>query len=234
MHHWVKSQNVIAYFKRELSQKILEVYAFAGNQRPFPIHPIDLLSFNRGPVPTPRREEFLARKGQIFMLAGNSHPDRLQLHGELQKVRNSASNSIGVAQRVLAAGYETDLLEQVHFAARYPLEVVIGMQGCFKVSIALGGAGVKTFRTSEVVNAIPVINDVGMIYAVQWNDSNAIMLPCENGRLKLGESILKIQDMLDSPNILWEIMKNSYEAAKELEPNHYVEKYINSKITPVL
>lgn len=222
--NWIAHQKVIAYFKREMTKGCISNF--------FPIYPIDLLSFNRGRVPTPRREEFLSRKGGVFFLYGNSHPDRLALHGALQTVRNSASNSIGVAQRVMASGYETDLLEQVHFAARYPLSTVIEAQGQFKLSIALGGCGNKSFRTSEVLNAVPVINDVGMIYSVQWTNENALMLPTRNGRLDI-ELAVKIIGNLDSEDA-WIKMQGAYQSALELEPANYVNHHINRHILATL
>ncbi len=229
LDQWVIAQNPIAYFKREFSATLQK------RHMPFPVYPIDLLSFTAVPLPPTRREDFLKRKGGIFFNYGNSHPDRLLLHGALQSVRNSASNSLGVAQQVLAKGYETDLLEQVHFSVRYPLAMVLDVQGMFKVSVALGGNGAKTFRHSEAcIGAVPVVADIGMKYAVEFNDENAIMLPTVNGRIDPQQACTIIGTSLMDVDKLWQKMLPARDNALRLEPNFYFDTFVNPHIKSAL
>jgi hypothetical protein len=209
LHEFLGDLNIAAYFLREFSN------LFQWTVTGYPILPIELLSPNLPPPPTPNKDEYMSRSG-AFHWYGISHPDRMELHSALN-----------------ASGLPVNALE-IHHTERKPLMDVMSAQSRHMASVCLSGAGHKVFRLTESSwNSVPIIDDVGMEYRVQPNDSNAIMLETENGRVKIPEAIHKIQTCLDDKEGMWERMKLAHENAKRLQIDNYMSE-INKEIESYL
>lgn len=224
LHEWLSKQRIVAYFKRELTPQIRSLNA------PFPVYPVDLLaqyftphSFNK--------DHWMARLGGLFHLYGHSHQDRKILHGALQAKWNYTVNSLGKMSDFISRSHKFHLLEQIEWFSRYPMDYVLASQSGCQLAVALPGFGVKAFRNSECCQVgVPVVADLGMEYAVQWSNDNAVMLPTEDGRIKVDESVAILENALLDQEGMYSRFEQATHAARHLHPDYFVENFINQKI----
>lgn len=229
LDEWLSRQRIVAYGKREFSARIQRMEA--EGKFPFPIFPLEIFFNNLPSPPTPDKGEFLARLGAIYHVYGNSHPDRKRLAGAIQEQHERVVNSIGRIQALVNHRLPFSVVEQVEAIDRYSVQDVIHHQGFCQLSVNFPGAGVKAFRLAEAYhNAIPVMMDLGMKYAIQPTNENAVMLPCENGRLKVQESMEIITQAFRDHEGLWSRMREAHGVALQFSFDHYPEVYINRHI----
>lgn len=217
--NFINNLPVSIVYKRELSKRCWDIAEFElkselriNNAR---LLPIELLSPNLPQSPEPDKDEYMAREPGAFSLCGMSHPDRRVMH----EVLSFANNGSGRHH-----------VEEVDHTQRRHLMDVMALQGHYMASLNLGGAGEKCFRGAEACwNSVPIMADVGMQYRVKWDDSNAIVLPTNNGRILLEESLNKIQACLDDKEGMWERMLNAHENAKRMNIDNYMAE-INQDI----
>lgn len=228
---WVAGQRVVAYFKREFSN---ELYNQIRPSRPkFPVYPVDLLSISTpGHIVPLTYDGWCKRGGGVFHLYGHSHQDRKDLHGVLQSRFEFVANHLGNIDPHITHGLRVNLLEQVNHINRYHIDKIFEHQGKFMFSVALPGFGVKCFRNCEAcVNSIPVVSDLGMRWAVPWTNENAIMLPTENGRVKMKEAGDILWNAVnEGPAAHWKRAEQANDAARRLVTKYYVDTYINANI----
>lgn len=170
------------------------------------VFPIDLISYN---LPPPREyieDSFHSRERGVFHWYGQSHPDRELLHNALK-----------------ASTIPNDAKHIFH-TKRRPLATVMSHQAKYKASVALGGAGIKTWRHHESThNSVPIIAELGVHFQFPFTDDNAILLPTENGRINPEQSIQIIQESLANDDLMWHKMKGAMENAK----NYQIDNYMN-------
>lgn len=213
LHSWLENQNIIAYFKRELTPEISQL------NPPFPVFPLDLISQNRPNYEIQSKEQWLQRPADIMHVFGYSHEDRLVLEEEL--------NSCGDRLKVTT--------ENVPHFKRHPLKKVLDGQQNHFFSTALPGCGHKTFRHSESCSgSIPVVMDVGMRFAVPWTHKNAVLLPTIDGRLIHEYAVANIEDELKDMDALYEKYLNAQSAANELNELNYTDMHINRHLKELL
>lgn len=221
LDNWLAGQKVIAYFKRELTPTI---------KAPCPVYPIDLLSDQHVSF-TPTLAQWMNRLGGVFHLYGYSHPDRKRLHAALQEKWECTINHLGAMSACFTHQQPFHMLEQVDYRNRYPMSYVLASQSGCQLSVALPGYGVKTFRHSESAqNCVPVIADLGVTFAVPWTNENAVLLPTENGRLKIQESVAVLEAALADREALFQKLAPAIDAARQLEDGYFVERFINRHI----
>jgi len=216
LHSWAQENPARLYFKRELSVS-LKKYSWSSKCIGVNLHPVDLISRNRPLFEPQTKDEWMKHKPGVHFVYGNSHPDRMLLHGEL----------IG---RNFPA-----YCENVHHTNRRPLMQIILEQMEYMLSVSLSGAGFKCFRSSEsCVGCIPVMADLPVVYSVPFTKENVVLLPTENGRIKIPECVDVIEQALSDPEALYPVYLAAQESARLLEQDTYMREIINPKIKEVL
>lgn len=233
LDEFLKTQKIALCFKREYSQKAQELVA--SGRVHYPVAPIEIFFDNLPPVPPLDREEYMNRVGLIWHLFGNSHPDRKRLAGAMMERFERICTSIPKQADLVNHKLPFHHVEQVEHLSRYAMHEVLHHQGKCLLSVNLAGFGVKSFRLREAYhNCVPIMADIGMKYAIQPNDDNAVMLPTKDGRILLEESIAKLESVLRDRENLWHRMQNAHTVAEMLCPDRYVREQVNAKIQEVL
>lgn len=213
---WLLGQNIVAYFKRELSPEVSQLTS------PYPVYPIDLISKNRpmfGPV---KKDEYVSRKQDLMHVWGHSHEDRV----EFNEVWKTGSNG---------TDFVKNWCENIPHYNRLPLGSLLGRQSFFLLSTALPGCGHKTFRHSEsCVNCVPVISDCGMKFSVPWGDHNAVLLPTVDGRINPQQSVEIIRNALLDKDALWSKYQAAQVSALLLDQDTYMKAHVNPLIKSAL
>lgn len=232
LDEFLKQQNIILYFKREFSQALQERLECRS---PFPVEPIDIFFDNLPPIEPISKDEYMSRHGLIFHLFGNSHPDRKILAGEMMKRFERICTSLGKMVDLMNASLPFHLVEQIEHLSRYDVGNVLHWQSKCLMSVNFPGFGIKAFRLREAYhNTVPIMADLGMKYAIQPSDDNAVMLPTENGRIKVEESFEKLESVIRDRENLWHRFQNAHNVAHALRPDNYIRDQINEKILRVL
>lgn len=217
-------ERVIIYFKRELSKTISEM-GFS-----YPIYPVEIFFDNLPAIPELNKDEYMYRLGGVFHLFGNSHPDRKNLGGEMMKRWERICTSLPKMVDLENARLPYHLVEQIEHLSRYDIGNILHWQSKCLASVNCAGFGVKTFRMREACfNAVPIIPDYGIQYSTPWSDKNAIILPTEDGRIQLSESIDKLEIVMRDRESLWSRMQAAHHMAHAYSPDNYMAS-INHKI----
>lgn len=233
LDEFLKQQNIICYFKREFSSAISEMID-RGEIR-FPVHPIEIFFDNIPDIEPIIREQYMSRLGGVFHLFGNSHPDRKALAGEMMKRWERICTSLPKMVDLVNASLPFHLVEQIEHLSRYSMNDILHWQSKCLLSVNFPGYGQKAFRLREAYhNAVPIFADIGMKYAIQPSNDNAVMLPTENGRIKVDESIAILEEAMRDRENLWHRFQNAHNVAHALQPDSYVRDQINAKILQYL
>ena len=233
LDEWLKQQKVAIYFKREFSQNIQAM--IESSEVRFPVEPIEIFFDNLPVTPPADKEDYINRVGLIFHLFGNSHPDRKNLAGEMMKKFERICTGIPKMTDLINHRLPFHHVEQVEHLSRYSVGEVLHAQGKCLLSVNLSGFGCKAFRLREAYhNAVPIMADIGMRYSVQPNNDNAVMLPTQDGRLKIDESIAILEEALRDRENLWHRFQNAHTVSEMLAPDRYCEEQINRKIRKIL
>jgi len=222
LDEWLSGQPVVAYFKRELSA------ALQATVSPFPIYPCDLLAQDAA-IEHLTKEQWMSRTGGLFHLYGFSHMDRKRFHAAWQIAEASTVNALDAVERPdrPACHY----LEQREHWSRYDIPRVLAAQRGFALSMALPGAGIKTFRDGEACNGtVPVFSDVGMLRAMPWTEENAILLPTENGEIKIVEALTILRRALEDREALFPKAVAATGQCFRYQATDYVGEHINRRI----
>lgn len=229
LDEFLKQNQILCYFKREYSQNIQRL--IDDGEVYFPVYPIEIFFDNLPPIPHLNRDEYLSRLGGVFHLFGNSHPDRKSLAGEMMKRWERICTSLGKMVDLENARLPYHLVEQVEHLSRYEIGNVLHWQGKCLASMCCAGFGVKSFRMREsCFNSVPIIPNYGIKYSISWSDENAIILPTENGRIKLDESLAKLEVAMRDRADLWSRMQAAHNMAHAYSPDNYVRDQVTDKI----
>lgn len=127
------------------------------------------------------KEQFDRRFLRGFFFWGRSSESRVQLHGDIWKAASkrgySVCDNIYFFEEFLKHedGHKWVSLWSPHYC-RIPIEKILSINGMAKVSIAMFGAGIKTFRACESsFNSVMAMPEDKMAWAYPWiNDVNCI------------------------------------------------------------
>lgn len=200
--------------------------------------PIDYLCY--GFIPPPQsKAQFDARPLQILNYWGRSSEHRMCLHGSFfEFARDAAFGGYEVVTQfdhirpALQHLKGASLVASIHtpWYARTPMDLVFSYQEMAKVSIAMPGDGVKTFRDAEApVNAVMAKPADNLARAYPWSDSNSIVMP------PVGEPVPAF-DVWQNSNRddLYEVYVNGVQNACRYTPNHYIKNHITPKLEAIL
>lgn len=171
---------------------------------------------------------FNARPIDAFYFWGRSHEARLRLHANIWMAASqsgfSVCDNINYFEKFLEQedGRKWVSLWMPHYG-RIDIREIIGRQGLSKTSIAMPGAGIKTFRHCE-----SSINSV----MVKWKDDLAWTYSWEHNinciETSEGKEIEDIQAAIQNP-FLYEIYRNGIETCSKYQVNNYT-KYLSDII----
>ena len=173
------------------------------NAYPDYIYPVDYPCWFQ-PQPIQSKEEFDSRPLSVFFFWGRSHEARLILHINIWKAASqfgfSVCDNIYHLERFIAEekSEKWATMWQPHYA-RVDISEILKINGVAKISVAMPGAGRKTFRgTGESpFNSIVLMHDDGMKYTYDWVDSvNCIKFK------DFGDEIKTLREALNNPNQL--------------------------------
>lgn len=229
LDEYLKQQKIICCFKREFSQACQDL--IDNGKVHYPVCPVEIFFDNIPPIEPISKDEYMSRVGLIFHLFGNSHPDRKVLAGAIMAHFERICTSLGKMADLINARLPFHLVEQIECISRYDIGTVLHHQSKCLLSVNLSGFGQKNFRNREAChNAVPIIADIGMRYAIQPDNSNAVMLPTQDGRLNIPASIAILEEVLRDRENLWERFQNAHNVAHALHPDNYVRDQINNRI----
>ncbi len=199
------------------------------------IQPIDYLCYGFIPPPQ-RKEQFDARPLDVFYFWGRSSEFRMFMHGDFFSYARAGKyevvtqfDHIRPALQNLKA---SRLVVSIHtpWYARTPMEHVIGYQELAKVSLAMPGDGVKTFRDAEAsMTAIMAKPHDNIARAYPWTPGNSIVLsPVEcMSASELVRCMMNIGDLYD-------IYVAGIRNACNYTPGHYIKNHIMPKLEAIL
>lgn len=174
------------------------------------------------------KDQFNARPIDSFFFWGRSHESRLRLHANIWLAASnkgfSVCDNINFFDKFVM---EEDARKWVsmwmpHYG-RTDIKEILGRQQFSKTSIALPGAGVKTFRHCESsLNSVMVKWADELAWSFPWDETNCILTSEWN-------EISDIEIALNNPN-LYDIYRTGIDNCQRyLLPNYiqYLEKIIN-------
>lgn len=222
---WVANNPPKIYFKRELLKKDIQPN----------VHPIDYPCWLNELPPIQTKEEFNARPINLFWFWGRSHEDRLRLHSDIWMYGANKGaaicDNLFYLQKFLEEEKNPNRIITVNIPHyhRMPIEAILSVNGISKISAALPGAGVKTFRgTGESpVNSIVLMKKDGMAYSYEWkNNYNCLMFD------EFGSELDVMEQGLANP-YLYEIYCKGVENCKNYLIKNYTTNYIEKIINAV-
>lgn len=218
--NWVKQNPPKVLLKRELLKKDVSDT----------VKPIDYPCYYASrEVQT--EEQFNGRPVDSFFYWGRSHEARLRLHSNIWKAASergfSVCDNLNFFDKFVMEEQSRKWVSlwMPHYG-RIDLKEILGRQVLSKTSIALPGAGVKTFRHCESsVNSVMVKWADEFAWTFDWNETNCILT-------SEGNEIDDIENAVNNPN-LYDLYRTGIDnCQKYLLPNYlqYIEKTIAEKI----
>lgn len=191
--------------------------------------PIDYPCWFQVP-PTDSKEKYLGREITGMFFWGRSHEARLQLHAEIW--RQASTRGYSVCDNLYY--FEKFFMEEkgekwvslwIPHYGRVDITNILSINELSLTSIALPGAGVKTFRHVESsFNSSMVKYKDELAWAYPWvGGENCI--ECEEGK-----EVAAVYDAIENENQLYEIYRNGVENCSRYEVRRYVAEYILPKI----
>lgn len=219
LERFIRGHPPTVYFKRELlkrdvSSTILPI-EYPCHQ---PIPPIDT------------KEQFNRRVLEVFNGWGLSHEDRKRVHGEIWLKAGKYGYVVGDnIDNILPFVKEEKtphrwLTVNIPHYARFSMDLIMEINRLAKISISLGGAGVKCFRhTESPVNSLMYMWENDIAWTYPWiNNENCI-------KSEQGKEIETIIGALENPN-LYEIYCAGVENCRKYELQSYIKNYIEPAI----
>lgn len=170
------------------------------------------------------KKAFDGRPIDAFFFWGRSHEARLRLHSNIWKAASekgfSILDNLNFFEKFVMEeeGKKWVTLNIPHYG-RIDVRELIGRQALSKTSIAMPGAGVKTFRHCESpINSVMVKWKDDLAWAYEWDETNCILT-------SEGNEIEDIQAALNNPD-LYEIYRAGVANCQKYQVNSYVNNYI--------
>lgn len=171
--------------------------------------------------------QFDCRPLSSFFFWGRSHEARLKLHSNIWKAASdigfSVCDNLSFFDRFVSEenGEKWASFWMPHYG-RIELLEILAKQQLSKTSIAMPGAGVKTFRHCEAsLNSIMVKWKDDLAWAFQWDETNCILT-------SEGNEIEDVRKALQNPN-LYQIYLKGMKNCQNYQIDNYV-KHIESII----
>jgi hypothetical protein len=225
---WVNENPPKVYFKRELLN--------VDNSPSFlNVVPIDYPCWLQQLPPIVSKEEFNKRPLDLFWFWGRSHEERLKLHGEIWMYASEKGYSVCDNLTYLPhflqheSGKKMVTVNIPHYC-RIPIEAILGVNGLSKISVALPGAGRKTFRgTGESpVNSVVLMMEDNLAYSYPFeHKKNCLKFE------EFGQELDVMEDALNNPN-LYDIYVNGVKNCENYLIENYTKNYIERIINESL
>lgn len=216
---WIADRPPDLIFKRELFEK----------HRTEKLIPIEFLcTVPKGLTAT--REQFEARRFEVFYAWGLSNPMRQQLHGDI--FLGAHDNGYNIVDSFDSAEHlEKRNWMSCYFPwhSRVPLAEILKWQGESKISVSLHGAGRKSFRDAEsCINAVMARPADGLAFSYPWTDENSV--PLEVGFVYQDGFVY--EDLCEA--VKFPDLYERYLAGLENCDNYRTRNYIANYIMPML
>lgn len=219
---FVKSNPPALYFKRELLKRDVSDA----------IKPIEYPSLVQE-IPIQIKEAFNARPICGAYYFGRSHELRLKIHSDIWagaiKYGYSVCDNIYYFNGFMENEYGKKYVSMhIPHYSRHPIENILAINGLSKIGIAPHGAGIKTFRTSEVpVNAAMLMWEDELAWSQEWTHGINCL------RCKPGEEVGVIEKWLNDDS-LYSIYINGVETCRRYNANRYISEYIEPAIKKIV
>lgn len=224
---WVKFDNFVKqnppklFFKRELLQKdVSEI-----------IRPIDYTT-DIPPLPAQSESQFNSRPISACYYFGRSHEGRLLIHSDIWKGATkygySVNDNIYYFNDFMhhERGKKYVSMNIPHYS-RHPISEILKINGCSKIGIVPHGAGIKTFRASEVsVNSVMLMWDDNLAWAHDWVHG-VNCLKCNQG-----EEVETIEKWANDKN-LYSIYLEGVKTWNKYRTTNYIKNYIEPILNEV-
>lgn len=224
--NWVKENPPKVMFKRELlkadvSDKVV---------------PIDYPAVLE-PIPIQSEEDFNSRPVSAAYYFGRSHEGRLLLHSDIWKgavkygysVCDNPYQMVGNPSEGLGNFLQNEsgkkyISMHLPYWFRLPMNFILQLTGTAKIGIAPHGAGIKTFRASEVsCNSVMLLWEGDMEWSYPWvHGVNCL-------RCKQGEEVETIEKWVQDPR-LYSIYCEGVKNWENYRVDNYIQNYILPKI----
>lgn len=213
---WVGANPPKVYFKRELLNR-----DFNGN-----VYPVDYPCwFPAEPVNS--KEEFNSRPLECFFFWGRSHEERLRLHGDIWV--NASRKGYTVCDNIIyfnafmqneSNPHKWVTLNIPHYC-RTEMANIFAINRLSKISVAMPGAGRKTFRHSESpLNSVMLMMEDNFAYSYPWvKNKNCLTFEM------FGDEISEIEAALANP-YLYDIYLAGVENCNNYRIQNYTADYI--------
>lgn len=227
---FVRDHPPLIQFKREL---------FLRDASPS-LMPCDYLVTH--PVPAVQSKvKFEARPLDVFFAWGYSHPSRPKLHGDI--FHGMAANGIEVISEW--SQNPPDLKKRWWMSvyspwyARTPIQEVLRVQQTARISVAMPGAGRKTFRHAEsCLGCVMAAPEDGMAWSYPWESmKNCVKMPWGGGWFdSLNEFTVNPLgiDLYSHIADLYDIYRGGMENAARYQSETWVQNYLLPSIQRLL
>lgn len=217
-HEWIYGKPLIGFI-RELD---IPTSKLAGH------YPIDYPATVQS-IPIQSEEEFNSRPLSACYYFGRSHEGRLKLHSDIWKGASqygySVCDNIYYFSGFMAneSGKKYVSMHIPHYQ-RHQIGEVLTINGMAKIGIVPHGAGIKTFRATEVsANAVPLLWEDNLAWSYEWvHGVNCL-------RCMPGKEVETIEEWANAP-ALYQIYKNAVETCDK----YRVQNYLNNYIHPII
>lgn len=216
--NWVKENPFKILFKRELLKKDVSDT----------VKPIEYTTCIE-PIPIQSEVEFNSRPITAAYYFGRSHEGRLRLHSDIWRGATEIGYSVcdniyyfnGFMQNEIGRKYVS--MHIPHYQ-RHPINELMIINGMSKIGIAPFGAGIKTFRHSEVsCNSVMITWENDLAWSYDWvHGVNCI-------KCKEGQEISTIEFFNDYPELY-----NIYLEGVKTWDKYRVSNYINNYLIPLI
>lgn len=206
---WIVDRPPDLIFQRELFEK----------NRTERLIPIEFLcTVPKGLTAT--REQFDARRFELFYAWGLSNPMRQRLHGDI--FTGAHDNGYNIVDSLDSAEHlekRNWLTYYTPWHSRVPLAEILKWQGEAKISVSLHGAGKKSFRDAESpINSVMARPNDGLAWSYPWTVENSV--PLERGFI--------YEDLCNAVNLgdLYERYLAGLENCDKYRTRNYIANYI--------
>jgi hypothetical protein len=216
---FVTGKPPLLYLKRELLNKDVSQA----------VKPMQYPALNKIP-PIQSKNEFEKRQIAVNFIWGLSHEERKRVHADIWKQSGKhgyvVCDNINILEPFLA--YEDNpnkwLTVNTPHYARYPIEVILGINGFSKISMSLAGAGRVCFRhTESPINSVMYMWEDEIAWSHPWmNNVNCI-------KSEEGKEVETIVEALNNP-LLYAV----YIAGVENCKNYYIDNYVSNYLEPMI
>lgn len=257
-HIWGKNTEEFGFFDRENGKEWKAFDDFVATHPPAiqfkrellerdvspTLQPIDYLCHR--PIQEPvSKESFDNRTFEVMYFWGRSHEARAALHAKMFNCTGMFSYELvtqfdhadaWVSRSSNSKRENAWLSVHTPWYAREDMDKVLRIQTSAKLSIAMPGAGVKTFRDCEAsTTSVMVLPETLVARAFPWNEENSVVAygwPFSYGHSAMN-FIHKCRRAANNPN-LYDIYLAGLENCRRYLPGYYFDNHIKPKLEAVL